>query len=193
MSRTSHLNLGLDVGTRSRRNMIGTTTSIEQVVATREAQDSGLCAEDRATRKRFASDLRNLTLGSPQMNRHQKSGKDASEWMPDRNRCWFAGRVVAVKRAYGPTVDPREAAALKRILRRRPSTAMEPTVCRASPSGGAGRAVGAEDDVRARYDDNRNGRITCKAVRRYGIAPVHRSHPAYRYMRDGDGDGIVCE
>ena len=22
---------------------------------------------------------------------------------------------------------------------------------------------------------------------------VHRSHPAYRYMRDGDGDGVVCE
>ena len=26
-----------------------------------------------------------------------------------------------------------------------------------------------------------------------GIAPMHQSHPAYRYMRDGDGDGIVCE
>ena len=27
----------------------------------------------------------------------------------------------------------------------------------------------------------------------YGIAPVHRSQSAYRYMRDGDGDGVVCE
>ena len=27
--------------------------------------------------------------------------------------------------------------------------------------------------------------------RRHGIAPVPRSHPAYRYMRDGDG--VVCE
>lgn len=45
----------------------------------------------------------------------------------------------------------------------------------------------------ALYDDNRNGRITCKEARRHGIAPVHRSHPAYRYMRDGDGDGLVCE
>ena len=27
----------------------------------------------------------------------------------------------------------------------------------------------------------------------HGIAPVHRGHPAYRYMRDGDGDGVVCE
>ena len=52
-------------------------------------------------------------------------------------------------------------------------------------------AVGG--DALARYDDNRNGRITCKEARRHGIAPVLRSHPAYRYMRDGDGDGVVCE
>ena len=43
------------------------------------------------------------------------------------------------------------------------------------------------------YDDNGNGRITCAEVRRHGIAPVPRSHPAYRYMRDADGDGVVCE
>lgn len=45
----------------------------------------------------------------------------------------------------------------------------------------------------ARWDDNGNGRITCAEARRHGIAPVPRGHPAYRYMRDGDGDGIVCE
>ena len=45
----------------------------------------------------------------------------------------------------------------------------------------------------ARWDDNGNGRITCAEARRHGIAPVSRGHPAYRYMRDGDGDGIVCE
>ena len=42
-------------------------------------------------------------------------------------------------------------------------------------------------------DDNRNGRITCKEVRRHGIAPVPRGHAAYPFMRDGDGDGVVCE
>ena len=25
------------------------------------------------------------------------------------------------------------------------------------------------------------------------LPPVPRGHPAYRYMRDGDGDGVVCE
>ena len=40
------------------------------------------------------------------------------------------------------------------------------------------------------YDDNGNGRITCAEARRHGIAPVPRTHPAYQYMRDGDGDKI---
>ena len=43
------------------------------------------------------------------------------------------------------------------------------------------------------YDDNGNGRITCAEARAHGIAPVERGHPAYEYMRDGDGDGVVCE
>ena len=46
-----------------------------------EAHDSGLCAASAATRVRFANDLLNLTLASPQVNR-QKSGKDAGVWMP---------------------------------------------------------------------------------------------------------------
>ena len=170
-------------------------SDIEHIVATSEAHDSGLCAADRATRRRFAKDLRNLTLASPQANRHQKSGKDAGEWLPDRNRCWFAGRVLEVKRAYRLTIDRREAAALERIFSRCYGTEMELIACTAASTGAreAGASTPAGDDALARYDDNRNGRITCKEARRHGIAPVHRSHPAYRYMRDGDGDGVVCE
>ena len=168
-------------------------TDIEHIVAASEAHDSGLCAADAATKARFASDLCNLTLASPRVNRYQKSGKDAAEWAPARNRCWFAGRVVEVRQAYGLTVDGREAAALERILAGCESTALEPVVC-AAPSGSSGAAGGvAGDDALARYDDNRNGAITCAEARRHGIAPVPRSHPAYRYMRDGDGDGVVCE
>ena len=58
--------------------------------------------------------------------------------------------------------------------------------------------VGSESSVSslgalARWDDNGNGRIICAEARRHGIAPVPRGHPAYPYMRDGDGDGVVCE
>ena len=170
-------------------------TDIEHIVAASEAHDSGLCAADPATKARFSRDLRNLTLASPQVNRHQKSGRDAAEWVPDRNRCWFAGRVLEVRRAYGLTVDRREAQALESILSSCESTALEPIVCAApSASGsGPGSGSGAVDDALALYDDNRNGMITCKEARRHGIAPVLRSHPAYRFMRDGDGDGVVCE
>ena len=37
-------------------------TDIEHMVARSEAHDSGLCAADSATRRRFATDLLNLTL-----------------------------------------------------------------------------------------------------------------------------------
>ena len=156
---------------------------------------SGLCAQNRETRKRFARDVRNLTLASPDMNRRQKSGKDAAKWLPERNRCWFAHRVLEVRLAYGLTINRREAVTLEQVLGGCKSTAMEPIVCPATPgsSDRVGQARKNDTDVLARYDDNANGRITCKEARRHGITPVHRSHPAYRYMRDADGDGVVCE
>ena len=40
---------------------------------------------------------------------------------------------------------------------------------------------------------NGDGRITCAEARLHGIAPVRRGHPAYPYMNDRDGDGVVCE
>ena len=52
---------------------------------------------------------------------------------------------------------------------------------------------GPNMDALALWDDNGNGRITCAEARAYGIAPVRRGHPAYHYMRDADGDGVVCE
>ena len=75
-----------------------------------------------------------------------------------------------------------EAEALERILSGCTSTAMQPKVCmRTSTSASDDRLDScAGSEALARYDDNRNGRITCKEARRHGIAPVHRSHPAYR-------------
>ena len=91
-------------------------TDIEHIVAASEAHDSGLCAADAATKARFARDLRNLTLASPRVNRHEKSGHDASEWAPARNRCWYAARVVEVRRAYRLTIDRHEAAAHELVV-----------------------------------------------------------------------------
>ncbi len=170
-------------------------TDIEHIVAVSEAHDSGLCAAGPAERRRFASDLLNLTLAAPEVNRCGAGGKcafDAAAWQPPMNKCWFAARVVAVKRKYALSVDRREAAALERVLAACASTAMIVT----APGGPAATprdAPAASSDALRLYDDNRNGRITCKEARRHGIAPVPRSHPAYPFMRDGDGDGVVCE
>ena len=176
-------------------------TDIEHIVAVSEAHDSGLCRADRATRVRFSQDLLNLTLAAPEINRCATGGKcglDAGEWMPPRNACWFAARIVAVRTKYRLTIDPREAAALdavlsgctstRMVLYRQPATTAAP----ASPAPSA-QSTGSTVDPLGRWDDNRNGRITCAEARRHGIAPVERGHPAYRYMRDGDADGVVCE
>ena len=102
-------------------------TDIEHIVAVSEAHDSRFCAADRTTRRRFASDPLNLTLAAPEVNRCGTSGKcglDPAEWLPPMNRCWFAGRVVAVKRKYGLTLDRQEASALERVLSACTSTDM---------------------------------------------------------------------
>ena len=174
-------------------------TDIEHIVARSEAHDSGLCAADGAARRRFAADPLNLTLAAPAVNRCGRSGKcdrDAAEWLPVRNRCWFANRVVEVRRKYDLTVDRREADRLERILASCASTEMVYHDGAAAPSAAraprpAGRPGGA--GALGRWDDNGNGRISCAEARRHGIAPVPRGHPAYPYMRDGDGDGVVCE
>ncbi|MCY4658288.1 MAG: thermonuclease family protein [Acidobacteria bacterium] len=59
--------------------------------------------------------------------------------------------------------------------------------------GSARGAPPARSSGPARWDDNGNGRVSCAEARRHGIAPVPRGHPAYRFMNDRDGDGVVCE
>lgn len=174
-------------------------TDIEHIVAKVEAHDSGLCAASRSVRRQFASDLLNLTLASPEVNRQQKSGYDAGEWLPQLNRCWFAGRIIAVKRKYGLSVDRREAEALQRVLSQCQSTDMVILNCNEAAAAASSHTSSAQPSSKpspaalAKWDDNGNGRITCKEARRHGIAPVSKDHPAYPYMRDGDGDGVVCE
>ena len=170
-------------------------TDVEHIVAVSEAHDSGLCAAGPSLRRRFASDLLNLTLAAPEVNRCGATGKcafDAADWLPPMNRCWFAARVVAVKRKYALTVDRRETAALEQVLAGCGSTAIIVTRP-GGPTSAPRTTPAASSDALRLYDTNGNGRITCKEARQHGIAPVPRSLPAYKYMYDRDGDGVVCE
>ncbi len=103
-------------------------TDIDHIVALSEAHDSGLCAASASLRRQFAADPLNLTLAAPEVNRcnaGSKCGYDAAEWQPSMNRCWFAARVVAVKRKYALTADPAEAKALHDMLAPCTSTDMQ--------------------------------------------------------------------
>ena len=69
-----------------------------------------------STKRRFANDLFNLTLSDPAVNRYQKSGKDAGEWMPKIDPRGFAETVIRVKQKYGLSIDQRERKALEMAL-----------------------------------------------------------------------------
>ncbi len=174
-------------------------TDIEHIVAKSEAHDSGLCGAGTGTRRTFSNDLLNLTLASPSVNRHQKSGKDFAEWTPALNRCWFADTTIKVKFKYGLTVDSREKAALESTLLGCASVSMvfagaagqqaQPVQQQPRPQQHAQPATTNWQQ----WDTNGNGRITCAEAREAGIAPVRRGHPAYPRMDDRDNDGVVCE
>ena len=99
-------------------------TDIEHIVSLSEAHDSGLCAADEKIKNRFALDIHNLTLASPTVNRDEKSGYDASDWLPEKNKCWFANKVIAVKKAYNLTVNSEELVALEKVISQCPSFEM---------------------------------------------------------------------
>lgn len=169
----------------------GSETDIEHIVARSEAHDSGLCAADAGTKRRFATDLLNLTLAGTGVNRYQKAANDAAEWLPPQNRCWYAARILAVRQRYGLTIDRREADVVDRVLSGCTSTGMVVFARGAVPAPLPPAAV--TSDAIAEWDDNRNGRVSCAEARAHGIAPVSRDHRAYPFMRDADGDGVVCE
>ena len=89
------------------------STDVEHIVALSEAHDSGLAPEQMLA---FSGDPLNLTVAMPRENRFAKNDKDAADYLPPLNRCWFAARVLAVKARWGLTVDSLEAVALIEAL-----------------------------------------------------------------------------
>ncbi|WHI48960.1 excalibur calcium-binding domain-containing protein [Microbulbifer sp. VAAF005] len=171
-----------------------TETDIEHIVAASEGHDSGLCSASAEKRAQFASDPLNLTLAAPEINRcgaNGKCGLDAAEWMPERNKCWFANRIVEIKVKYNLSVNRSEAEALEKVLDSCKS--FEMIFFPRSDHREIEASITNQGSVLAMYDDNDNGRITCAEARAHGLASVTREHPAYKFMNDRDGDGVVCE
>lgn len=57
-----------------------------------------------------------LDVGGAGRDHYQKRVHDAAGALPPMNGCWFAARVIEVRRAYGLPVDRRERDALARTL-----------------------------------------------------------------------------
>ena len=106
-------------------------------------------------------------------------------------------RIVQIRLEYSLTIDRVEANAIDIVLASCDSTEMvvlAPTTTESAPATATPAPTPAPAaDALTLYDDNGNGRITCADAWAHGIAPVRRGHPAYQYMRDADGDGVVCE
>ena len=62
-----------------------------------KGEQEAVCAATDSTRRAFARDLDNLTLANPRLNRNEKRNKDAADWLPVMNQCWFAWTVISVK------------------------------------------------------------------------------------------------
>lgn len=118
--------------------------------------------------------------------------EDVAEWFPDLDRCWYVTRTWMVRHEYSFTIDRAEADAIDRVLARCGSTEMVVMAPGTPSSIPAPLAPVPDADAMALCDDNGNGRITCAEARAHGTVPVRSGHPADRYMRDADGDGIVC-
>ena len=140
----------------------------------REAHDSGLCSASGETKARFARDVLNLTLASPRVNRYEKVAKDAAEWQPRRNACWFVNRTLEVRRKYRLSIDRREAVAIESTLAGCSSMEMLVLECGlpAESRNVRQRLLPRQNggDALERWDDSRNGQISCVEARRHGIA-----------------------
>ena len=189
-----------------RRFSSPTQTDIEHIVGASEAHDSGLCKADHETRMRFSMDLDNLTLAAPEVNRCQgfrsKCDKDAGQWMPDRNPCWFSKKVIEVKKKYGLSVDRREKEMLQYMLDNCENFEMtvyppEKSLPEIDHPLAHWEYKDVLDQIRKAILPERleirGTYVRCEYIKKAGLAPAYRGDPAYGIARDQDGDGIVCE
>ncbi len=154
------------------------TTDIEHIISRKEAHESGLCAKPDSVRRNFARDLPFLVLTHMSINR-SKGDRDAADWMPLQNRCWFAERVLAIREQYTLTIDEREKTKLREQIEscgsfsKRMSPNPFPNLLTDSSKGCGPYA-------------------NCDALRQDYPDGVSIYHCAYREQMDRNKDGWIC-
>lgn len=92
-----------------------------RVVVAEAAHDAGLCARPEA-RAAFAADPDNrvyVPLGLEHA-RAEAVARGGGDWLPSRNRCWYVGTHLRVRRRFGLSVSPWEARVFEAVLRECP-------------------------------------------------------------------------
>jgi hypothetical protein len=167
---------------------------VDHFVPLAEAWRSGARRWNAATRTRYANDLYGYSLLAVSAGSNRsKSDQDPSQWLPPRQsfRCQYLARWVAVKYRWRLSVDRREVRALKGSMRSCSKAALRVNKLkrakistRPSSGGGSGGSGGKLDP---RFP-------TCTAAKAAGYGPYYRGRdPEYKWYRDADGDGVVCE
>jgi len=153
---------------------------IEHIIARKEAHLSGLCHRAQAMKEAFASDSLNLALTHARTNR-QKSDRDAAEWMPLSNQCWFVHRIVDVREKYQLTVDSVE------------RDSLEHHIYECASFNWASRV---ERPANPLHDESPGCPIepypNCAALREDYPHGVYRTHCAYNERLDRYRDGWIC-
>ncbi|MXZ71277.1 MAG: hypothetical protein F4Z04_07205 [Acidobacteria bacterium] len=169
---------------------------IERVI---DADTADIASACRRFRVRFSG------VDAPELGR--PDGDRARDWVQatfeDRPVRWSAVGVDAYGRFLGDIELLDGTSVNQEIIRQgyaqpfsgRPAEPSRPGRARSPRSTLPTSAPAAPEPVADRlpWDDNGNGRVSCAEARAHGIAPVRRGHPAYAFMTDGDGDGVVCE
>ena len=172
---------------------------VDHHVPLKNAHLSGGWRWDAARKEAYAN-----YLGSPDhliaiSARHNRSkgARGPDEWKPPDQASWcqYALDWTEIKHSWELTMTSSEHGAIATML----GTCDQSLDIRIEAADHPDTLAGEDEtpptemDALAMWDDNDNGRITCAEARAHGIAPVHRGHPAYEFMRDADGDGVVCE
>ena len=172
---------------------------VDHHVPLKNAHLSGGWRWDAARKEAYANYLESpdhLIAISARHNR-SKGARGPDEWKPPDQASWcqYALAWTEIKHSWELTMTSSEHGAIATML----ATCGQQIEIRIEAADHPDNLAGEDNTpptdmgALAMWDDNDNGRITCAEARAHGIAPVHRGHPAYEFMRDADGDGVVCE
>lgn len=178
------------------------SAQIDHVVPVSDSWQKGAQQWSRSKRERYYNDPLNLLVTTGSVNASKGDG-DAATWLPPNKafRCTYVARQVSVKKRYEIWVTKAEQQAMRRVLQACPEQKMittaqaerqhdlDPDVATASTSTPKG------SPSRSRPSGRADPRFpTCAAANRAGYGPyVKGKDPEYRWYRDRDRDGRVCE